>query len=1265
MELILLRSQQNHEISVQLDDAVTHTFDLTSLIPDDQLPEAPPSPLEDPQGYGQALFTALFPAGSLTASRLADSPERLLLVTGDEVLQSIPWEFLYSPNGFLVCDLHFVRGLPVERRLPAPDLSSSPLHITAVPSHPLHPDVPPLNIEGEWLRLTEVLERLEHDITMERVRPPSLEQLGQQLSNKAQRVLHFMGHGGQTEEGATLLFENTFGNVDPVSAIDFTRSIRRATFLVTLNACVTATPGETEFANLAAALVARKIPYALGMRFSVPDEDARTFSRVFYGVLGQGAPVEEAVRQARFQLSRGERPWMVGLPVLYTALDAPATGFASQPGKFSVLDPQLPTIEISPLPQTDGAFHGRIPEMLGIGKALTGDDRPRLLTIHGGGGQGKTALAREVAQRFAYAFPGGVWAFSLENLPSKESFVAALARFLNISLDEYPRPEELETQLLRTLPQRRRLLILDNAETLVEAVDKEDPAAIELNQFLRHQVSQPPLTILATSRRDLNWPGEKLIELDGLEPDDGAALFHEVSGRRQVTFAMYQAKALSRTLDGHPLGLRLLASAYREGSISFEQFTIEYETHLLTAEDKLLQVSHRHRSLSASITMSVQYLSDDLRNFLSSLWIFHSPFLPETAAAIYDPDAKENRGNIPSPVLAKLMILHQRSLLALELLPTHQGLFLLYRLLPTLRPFVRELPQVFEKKQLQQRFGLAMAKLASRVGHKFNEGGFAVILAQQCTEDFSRALAWVDEETKAWFANNWGWILQRLGDRQRSLTLLEYALEFSEGRDPQLALTIINNLGSVYRDIGQPKIALDFLNQALLSSRQMKDRTLEATTLANLGEVHRNISQPKKALDYFNQALPIFRQVGDHARAATTLNNMGLVIHTTGHPKKALKYFNKSLPIFRKLNDRGSEGATLSNIGLVYRSISQPQKALDYYTQSLPILREVGDRVGEAATLSNMGSVYSNIGQPQKALNFFNQALPLRREVGDLIGEANTLSNMGLLHLDIDHPEQALNYFNQALTLHRQIGDQTGEANTLSNLGLLHLGISQPKKAFEYYSQALPILRKVGHRDGEAAALSSLGTVSHALGRPKEALRYLKQALPITRQVGNLTGETTALNNLGNVYRDIGQPQLALDSFKQALPILKEIDDRTGEADTLNNIGEVYSDLGEYNQALNYFHRALILQRQVRSRSGEATALNNIGKVYLAISQLDRALRYYEQALLILQEDGDRAGEATTLNSIGLIYYQQGNPEATVLILDKALKINRETKQVA
>src|SRR5205823_2223383 len=99
---------------------------------------------------------------------------------------------------------------------------------------------------------------------------------------------HFLGHGSQGKQGAVLCFERDNADLDEVTAQRLIQRLQGAAFLVTLSACVSATPGPTAFSNLTSSLVHQQIPYVLGMRFSVFDTDARTLFQTFYSELARG-----------------------------------------------------------------------------------------------------------------------------------------------------------------------------------------------------------------------------------------------------------------------------------------------------------------------------------------------------------------------------------------------------------------------------------------------------------------------------------------------------------------------------------------------------------------------------------------------------------------------------------------------------------------------------------------------------------------------------------------------------------------------------------------------------------------------------------------------------------------------------------------------------------------------------------------------------------------------------------------------------------------
>ncbi len=310
--LVTLKSATGASIQVLCDGQASHMFGMAILVPSLATRDSPEFHPDDLPEYGKQLYTALFPEGSLAQQRLAAERHGIVLIAECEDLQAVPWEYLCGPQGPVVLQYPFVRGLPEDQRIPTPDLRGG-LHIVAVPSNPLSDQIIPLDIEGEWHRLQQVVEGLPYAVTLERCRPPTIEQLRRLVGQAQGRVVHFMGHGMIPQIEGGLVFENERGAPRGVGTQELLARIGSGTFLVTLNACVSASPGQTRFGNMALALVRGGVPYALGMGLCISDDDARAFSREFYSELGRGLGVEVALHQARLTLAHSERKWAFGV----------------------------------------------------------------------------------------------------------------------------------------------------------------------------------------------------------------------------------------------------------------------------------------------------------------------------------------------------------------------------------------------------------------------------------------------------------------------------------------------------------------------------------------------------------------------------------------------------------------------------------------------------------------------------------------------------------------------------------------------------------------------------------------------------------------------------------------------------------------------------------------------------------------------------------------------------------------------------------------
>jgi tetratricopeptide (TPR) repeat protein len=1265
MELILIHDTPG-EILVICDQQRSHTFLLWQIAsPDEELP------FHDPIAYGRTLHKALFPPNTGARHALAQYPDRIMLVAEETDLDAIPWEYLYgsvgaeelAPEGFLVTEMSFVRGLPEEQRIVSSTVERD-LHIVAVPSDPLSEEIARLDVEAEWIRLKGTVASLPFELTLENTYPPTIEQLASMVKGHHQRVVHFMGHGQQRESGAVLCFEKENGDLDPVEAQPLIEHIHASVFLVTLNACVSAASGKTNFSNLASALAHRQIPYALGMRFRIGDDDARTFSHAFYTHLARGASVEIALCQARrslyqTRLALNSNPFLgsVGVPVLYTSLATPAAGFVCKKGKPVIKEHQPPT-EISLLPHAKGIFQGRTQDLKQLGTYLTGTNCPSLLTIHGGRGSGKTALVHEAIKRFAFVWPAGVWVISLAHLPDYAIVVTDLAHFLNINTQEIKDSEEVERQVLAQLMTRRILIVLDNAEILVDAIQEKNDAAIMLTQFFQRLMSTSA-HLLVTSRYTLGWSGEIVYESGGLKPEEGANFFRQCAPQRIHQIDQITARKLSEQVGGYPLSLRLLGSAFNSSHISLSTFLEENAEQLRSAEDR--DEEHHDYSLTSALKINVLSLDDDLRKLLRGLYIFHAPFLAEAAIAVFDPATQETEST-PSSVRSHLHQLWERGLLERREIIVRDGHFQLYALLPNTRFSVNQVLELAdEQEEVMRRFGAACAMILAGIHQELDRRASVIVLAHQCGEDLERGWTMLTGLFQGWYLYQWGWVVSRLGNPRRGIPLLERAFEIFQMEDDRIGEAwALVKLGLVYERIGEQQQARDLSEEALPMMKELGNRSGEATVLNNIAAMHDGTGQRERALALYEEALSIRRELGDHIGEAIVLNNMALIYTKTGQPQQALALYKQTLPVMRETEDHAGEAATLHNMAWAYQRIGQSQRALELYEQALPIMKEIGDSSREASIRNNIAMIYSESGQLPQAMEIYKEALSIAKKAGDRTGEAAALNNMAVLYARMGERKRALELYKEILLIIKKLDNRPEEATVLNNMAQVYSQIGQLQQALELYEETLPIMREVGDRVGEAITLNNVADVHIRTGRLQQALELYEEALLIMREAGDRIGEATTLNNMAEVYGNTGQPQRALELYEQALPMSKEIGDRAREAMILHNMAATYQNTGQLQQALARYEEAQLIGREIGDRVGEVTTLNNIAEIYQSMGQSQRALELHEQALPIRREIGDRAGEATTLHNIAWIYSDRGQSQQALVLYEEALLIMRE-----
>ena len=96
---------------------------------------------------------------------------------------------------------------------------------------------------------------------------------------------------------------------------------------------------------------------------------------------------------------------------------------------------------------------------------------------------------------------------------------------------------------------------------------------------------------------------------------------------------------------------------------------------------------------------------------------------------------------------------------------------------------------------------------------------------------------------------------------------------------------------------------------ALAIAREIGDRRGQGNALGNLGNAYSDLGEPRKAIEFYEQALKISKEIGDRRGEGADLGNLGSAYSDLGEPRKAIKFYEQALKIFEDIEDPYAEKA--------------------------------------------------------------------------------------------------------------------------------------------------------------------------------------------------------------------------------------------------------------------------------------------------------------------------------------------------------------------
>ena len=255
---------------------------------------------------------------------------------------------------------------------------------------------------------------------------------------------------------------------------------------------------------------------------------------------------------------------------------------------------------------------------------------------------------------------------------------------------------------------------------------------------------------------------------------------------------------------------------------------------------------------------------------------------------------------------------------------------------------------------------------------------------------YDRAEAALSEAEAQWtsdpaLAMRRGRVLALRGRLGEALALLEQVdPDALEGDDAVLALQL---RAGVLHGLGRSADGLVDLREALRRQGERPDRRA-MTLLERMGFLERELGQHERAIRSFEKAMAMAKELGHDALVWSPLYNIGKTIRDRGDKRRGLAIQEQAAVLCEQTGNRVGLTSVLNSLGAGWLTLGRVDLARRHLARALELARDVGNRAVEAMVHNNLGTALAAEGRLEEALASWAASLAIRTALGDRQGQA-------------------------------------------------------------------------------------------------------------------------------------------------------------------------------------------------------------------------------------------------------------------------------------
>jgi predicted ATPase len=599
--------------------------------------------------------------------------------------------------------------------------------------------------------------------------------------------------------------------------------------------------------------------------------------------------------------------------------------------------PPLRTPGSVELPTPATPFLGREEELLD-GVAIVYGRDPRILTIVGPGGTGKTRFAIELARLLSDDADGGTVFVPLAPLRDAEFVLQTLADRVGASS---PDPAAIAARI----GERRTHVVCDNLEHLLP------DAARPLAEIV---AAAPALRLIATSREPLRVQGETELDLPPLVRDDAVELFCERARavRPDVTGTAAVAELCDR-LDRLPLAIELAAARTK---LLAPEALLERLGDRLDALKGARDAEERHSTLRTTIAWSYDLLDKDEQRLFARLGAFRGGCTLETAETVCDADL-----DTLASLLDKSLLRRRTGLLDEER----------YWMLETIREFALEqLEAAGEADDLRRRHAehfLALGETANLTAESDGPQRAEIVRAEQ--DNFRAAIDWAtDRDPELAFrlaiALEQFWVMN---DAFEGVRRLNAVLELGPDVPQVLHARALRVYAESAYITGDFDTSEQVQEESLREFRALGDEPGIAIALHRLAVAATQAGDLIRARELLDEVLAICDRHPNSKLVADTFVKLGSLEWREEHPERAIELWEEGAARCEEIGFTWMQAIAVQTIADAADKLGRTELARQRAPEALRLCRECDDRQLSLYALALLARLAAKAGHAERA----------------------------------------------------------------------------------------------------------------------------------------------------------------------------------------------------------------------------------------------------------------------------------------------------------